>query len=132
MSVNDRVSDMITRIRNGQGAYLPVVNCQWSKLLEALCAVLEREGYIRAFSVVEAGANKKELKIELKYHEGKPAIQEINRVSKSGRRIYAAVGKLPKVYNGLGISVLSTSKGVMSDFEARQQHVGGEILCNVF
>lgn len=131
MAMNDRVADMITRLRNAGNARLQVVTCKHSKLLEGICAVLEREGYIRGFEVVKDG-NKTDLKIEVKYHEGQPVIRKITRVSSPGLRKYSAIKKMPKNNNGLGISILSTSKGVMSDFEARQQHVGGEVLCSVF
>jgi len=93
--------------------------------------VLETEGYIRAHRT-EADGNKRDLIVELKYHEGEPVIRQIKRVSKSGQRKYSGVSNLPKHYNGLGIAILSTSKGVMSDFDARSQHVGGEVLCTVF
>lgn len=132
MAMNDRIADMITRIRNGQRAHLPKVNTSHSKLLEAICQVLEREGYIRGVRVEDNGNNKKDLVIELKYYEGEPVIKEIKRISKSGRRSYSAMQDIKKVRNGLGISILSTSKGVVSDFEARQQNVGGEVLCSVF
>ncbi len=127
----DRVADFLTRLRNAYKARLYNVNCPASSLLADICQVLEAEGYIKAFRVEENGA-KKNLVVELKYVEGEPAIRELKRVSKSGLRKYSNVAKLPKHYNGLGISILSTSKGVMSDFAARQQHVGGEVLCTVF
>lgn len=132
MAMNDRIADMLTRIRNGQGAHLPSVRTAHSATLQSICNVLEREGYIRGSRVEEIGNNKKDIIIELKYFEGEPAIKEIRRVSTSGRRNYSSVQKLPKVRNGLGMFVLSTSKGVISDFEARQQNVGGEVLCSVF
>lgn len=131
MAMNDRVSDMITRLRNAGNARLPAVTCKHSKLLEGICSVLEREGYIRGFEVMQDG-NKVDLRIEVKYHEGVPVIRKITRVSTPGLRKYSAIKKMPKHNNGLGISILSTSKGVMSDFEARQQNVGGEVLCSVF
>lgn len=132
MAMNDPIADMITRIRNGQRAYLPKVTAPASKKLVAISDALQREGFIRGYEVKELGNNKKELHVELKYFEGQPVIQEIRRVSKCGRRRYSSVDAMPKVRNGLGIHILSTSKGVLSDFEARQQHVGGEILCSVF
>lgn len=128
---NDRVADLLTRIRNAQKARLPQVVCPASGLLVDVCKVLETEGYIRAHRVQEDG-NKRDLVVELKYHEGEPVIRQIKRVSKSGQRKYSGVSNLPKHYNGLGIAILSTSKGVMSDFDARQNHVGGEVLCTVF
>ena len=129
--MNDRVADFLTRIRNAQRARLQVISCPASNLLENICVVLEREGYIRNHRV-EADGAKRNLVVELKYHEGQPVIKRITRVSKSGQRKYSGVGSIPKYYNGLGISILSTSKGVMSDFDARQQNVGGEVLCTVF
>lgn len=132
MAMNDRIADMLTRIRNGQGAHLPSVRTSHSVLLHNICNVLEREGYIRGTRTEDAGNNKKDLIIELKYFDGQPAIKEIRRISKCGRRNYSSVQKMPKVRNGLGMSILSTSKGVISDFEARQQNVGGEVLCSVF
>lgn len=129
--MNDRVADFLTRIRNAQKARHQTVRCQTSKLLEAICEVLAREGYIRTHRV-EEDAGKNYLVVELKYHEGEPAIKRIARISKGGLRQYSGVRAIPKHYNGLGISILSTNKGVMSDFEARQQHVGGEVLCTVY
>lgn len=129
--MNDRVADFLTRIRNAQRARLQVITCPASNLLVNICTVLEREGYIRNHRLENDGA-KRNLVVELKYHEGLPVIKRITRVSKSGQRKYSGVGSIPKYYNGLGISILSTSKGVMSDFDARQQNVGGEVLCTVF
>ncbi len=134
MSMNDTVADMLTRIRNGQRAHMAIVQCPYSKLLKNICDVLEREGYIKGVEVSddEANPNKKYLHIHLKYFEGEPVIRKIKRVSKCGRRQYASIKSLPKFFNGLGIAILSTSKGVISDYEARQQNVGGEVLCSVF
>lgn len=129
--MNDRVADFLTRIRNAQRARLQVITCPASNLLVDISTVLEREGYIRNHRLETDGA-KRNLVVELKYHEGQPVIKRITRVSKSGQRKYSGVGSIPKYYNGLGISILSTSKGVMSDFDARQQNVGGEVLCTVF
>jgi small subunit ribosomal protein S8 len=129
--MNDRVADMLTRLRNAYKAQLPIVTTPYSGLLENICKVLEEEGFIRTHRVDEEN-NKKNLVIELKYIDGEPAIRELKRVSKSGLRKYAGVSNMPKHYNGLGISIVSTSKGVMSDFAARQQKVGGEVLCTVF
>lgn len=130
--MNDLLSDMITRIRNGQNARLAVVRCQFSNLLSNVLSVLEREGFIRAFQRVEEMPGRPELHIELKYFEGEPVIRKIKRVSKPGRRQYSPIDTLVRVSNGLGISILSTSKGVMSDSEARDANVGGEVLCTVF
>jgi len=127
----DLVSDMLSSVRNAYKAELPMVTMPFSGLLVAICKVLEEEGFIRTHRVTEEGA-KKNLVIELKYLDGEPAIRELKRVSKSGLRKYAKASALPKHYNGLGISIVSTSKGVMTDFAARQQQVGGEILCTVF
>ena len=128
---NDRVADFLTRLRNAQKAQLASVTCPASSLLRDICDVLKEEGYIVAHRIQEDGA-KRNLVVELKYHEGQPAIRQIKRVSKSGQRKYAKVAGMPKHFNGLGIEILSTSKGVMSDFAARQQQVGGEVLCTVF
>ena len=133
MTMSDPLGDMLTRIRNGQKAGLPAVSSPASRLRANVLEVLKREGYIRGFSEQAArhqGFN--ELRIELKYHEGQPVIREIARVSKPGRRVYSKVTELPRVFNGLGISILSTPRGVMSDSEARAANVGGEILCRVF
>jgi len=127
----DRVADLLARLRNAYKAQLHVVTAPYSGLLVNICKVLEEEGFIRAHRVEEENG-KKNLVVELKYVEGEPAIRELKRVSKSGLRKYAGVTNLPKHYNGLGVSILSTSKGVMTDFSARQQHVGGEVLCTVF
>jgi small subunit ribosomal protein S8 len=131
MAMNDLLSDMLTRIRNGQNASLVSIRAPYSKLLANVCEVLQREGYIVGYTKLEEGA-KNYLEITLKYFEGEPVIKKIKRVSTPGRRHYSPIDALPKVHNGLGISILSTSKGVMSDYEARQQNVGGEVLCNVF
>ena len=132
MSMTDPLGDLLTRIRNGQRAGKTVITTPASKLRENLLRVLEREGYIRGFERYSVRTDIEELKIELKYNEGEPVISEIMRVSKPGRRVYAKIKDLPKVYNGLGISILSTPRGVMSDHEARQANVGGEVLCQIF
>lgn len=132
MSIQDPLGDMLTRIRNAQERGKSKVTCPASKLRSRVLDVLKQEGYIRDYSTVQMGKAKAEIEIELKYFDGAPVIREIQRVSKPGRRIYASVGTLPTVYNGLGISILSTPKGVMSDNEARAQNVGGEVICTVF
>jgi small subunit ribosomal protein S8 len=132
VSLTDPVGDLLTRIRNGQRANKPAITAPASKLRESVLRVLEREGYIRGFERVAVRPGVEELKIELKYNEGEPVINKIERVSKPGRRVYAKIKDLQKVYNGLGISILSTPRGVMSDAEARQANVGGEVLCQVF
>ncbi|MFO1130592.1 MAG: 30S ribosomal protein S8 [Hyphomicrobiales bacterium] len=132
MSVNDPIGDMLTRIRNAQERGKSKVSTPHSKLRENVLNVLQGEGFIRGFAVVQLGNNKAEIEVELKYFDGAPVIRELHRVSKPGRRVYVSVGSLPTVYNGLGISILSTPKGVMSDADARTQNVGGEVLCTVF
>jgi small subunit ribosomal protein S8 len=131
MNVNDPIGDMITRIRNAQMRNRSTVVTPASKLRARVLDVLVDEGYIRGYSAKEADG-KKELEIQLKYFDGSPVIEQITRISKPGRRVYSAVGDLPLVRNGLGISILSTSKGVMSDAAARAANVGGEILCRVY
>ena len=132
MSMSDPVGDMLTRIRNGLQARKSVVSSPASKNRQRILDVLEREGYIRGYERVALENNKAELKIELKYHEGEPVIRTITRISKPGRRVYSSVKDLPRVHNGLGISIVSTPKGVLSDAEARTDNVGGEVLCTVF
>ena len=132
MTMTDPLGDMLTRIRNGQRARLSAISSPASQLRANVLEVLTREGYIRGYAPAEPNPGKRELRIELKYHEGEPAIREIKRVSKPGRRVYSKVADLPRVYNGLGISILSTPRGVLSDNEARAANVGGEILCRVF
>jgi small subunit ribosomal protein S8 len=132
MSMTDPIGDLITRIRNGQQARKSSVLAPASKLRANVLEVLKREGYIRGFSSAEVRSGVAEISIELKYHEGEPVIREIHRVSTPGRRVYSKIKDLPKVYNGLGISILSTPRGVMSDAEARVANVGGEVLCKVF
>lgn len=129
--MTDPLGDMLTRIRNGQRAGKPVVAAPASKLRARVLDVLQREGFIRGYSEAEILPGIRELKIELKYHEGEPAIREISRVSKPGRRVYSKLEDIPRVYNGLGVAILSTPRGVISDSEARDAHVGGEVLCKV-
>ncbi len=131
MNINDPISDLLTRIRNAHLRSKNKVSVPSSKLRERVLEVLHKEGYIRGFATIEKDG-KSEIEVELKYFDGQPVIKEINRVSKPGRRVYASVDALPSVFNGLGISILSTPKGVMSDQEARAQNVGGEVLCTVF
>ena len=132
MAMSDPLGDMLTRIRNAQRARMSVVSSPASKLRTNVLEVLQREGYIRGYSESQMRAGIHELRIELKYHEGEPVIKEISRVSRPGRRVYSGIKDLPKVYNGLGIAILSTPRGVMSDTEARAANVGGEVLCRVF
>jgi small subunit ribosomal protein S8 len=132
MAVNDPIGDMIARIRNAQMRNKPKVSMPGSKLRERVLEVLKSEGYIRGYAAVAHENGRNELEIELKYFEGTPVIREIARVSKPGRRVYASVKALPRINNGLGISILSTPKGVMADHDARDANVGGEIICTVF
>lgn len=132
MSVTDTLGDMLTRIRNGQKAGMAVVSCPGSGFRKRVLDALQREGYIRGFTEVQQSNNQVMLEIELKYHEGEGAIRKIERVSTPGRRVYAGIKDLPRVFNGLGVSILSTPRGVLSDNEARAQNVGGEVLCRVF
>jgi len=132
MTMTDPLGDMLTRIRNAQMRGKGKVSTPASKIRQNVLDVLQTEGYIRGYAQVEYDGGKAEIEIELKYYDGDPVIKEIKRISKPGRRVYSSVGDLPRVHNGLGVSILSTSKGVMSDSEARLQNVGGEILCRVF
>lgn len=132
MSVSDPLGDLLTRIRNAQHRRLPKVTSPASNLRANVLEVLRKEGYIRGFSRNEVEPGISELEIELKYHDGEPVIREIKRVSKPGRRVYLKIKDLGRPYNGLGIAVLSTPRGVMSDNEARAANVGGEVLCQVF
>jgi len=130
--MSDPVADLLTRIRNGQRAKKDTVTAPASNLRANVLGVLEREGYIRGFERYNVRTGIDEIKIELKYYDGEPVIREINRVSRPGCRVYSKIKDLPKVYNGLGIAILSTPRGVMSDAEAREANVGGEVLCQVF
>ena len=132
MTMTDPLGDMLTRIRNGQRARKSKITSPASKLRTNVLEVLKREGFIRGYSQHEVRRGISEIEIELKYHEGDPVIREINRVSKPGRRVYSGIKDLARVYDGLGISILSTPRGVLSDSEARDQNVGGEVLCMVF
>lgn len=132
MSMTDPLGDLLTRIRNGQRARKNAITSPASKLRVNVLDVLQREGYIRGYEVKDVRAGISEVSVELKYHEGDPVIREIQRVSKPGRRVYSKIKDLTRVYNGLGIAILSTPRGVMSDAEAREQNVGGEVLCQVF
>ena len=131
MLMNDPLGDMLTRIRNAQMRKRPSVATPASTLRARVLDVLQSEGYIRGYSEVELNG-KAEFQIELKYFDGQPVIREFSRVSKPGRRVYSSVRNIPRVADGLGVSILSTPKGVMSDHEARTQNVGGEVLCRVF
>ena len=132
MSINDPIGDLITRIRNAQMRNHSVTTVPASKLRGWVLDVLETEGYIRGYSRTENDSGKAIFDVELKYYEGTPVIQKIKRISKPGRRVYSSVGDLGSVRNGLGISIVSTPKGVMSDAAARDANVGGEVLCEVY
>ena len=132
MTMSDPLGDMLTRIRNGQSARKETVVSPASRFRSNVLDVLKREGYIRDYSSVEVRPGVNELRIDLKYHDGLPVISEIQRVSRPGRRVYSRIKDLSTVYSGLGIAIISTPRGVMSDLEAREAKVGGEILCHVF
>tara|TARA_Y100000590_G_scaffold195673_1_gene222144 strand:+ start:207 stop:605 length:399 start_codon:yes stop_codon:yes gene_type:complete len=132
MSFNDALSDMLARIKNAHKAKKSSTSCFSSKLNTNVLSVLKDEGYIRDFKSIEVREGINSIKIELKYHNGQPVIKKIKRISKPGIRVYSKINELQKPYGGLGISIISTPKGVMSDQKARANNVGGEILCEVF
>ncbi|MDH6269836.1 small subunit ribosomal protein S8 [Rhizobium sp. SG_E_25_P2] len=132
MSMSDPLGDMLTRIRNGVARRKSSVSTPASNLRARVLDVMQAEGYIRGYSKTDFENGKSELNIELKYYEGAPVIRKIDRVSKPGRRVYVSVKSIPQVANGLGITILSTPKGVMADHQAREQNVGGELLCSIF
>jgi small subunit ribosomal protein S8 len=131
MSLNDPLGDLLSRIRNAQMRNKSKVTSPNSRLRESVLDVLRNEGYIRGYAVVERDG-RSEIEIELKYFDGEPVIREIERVSKPGRRVYTSVKNMPRINNGLGVTIVSTPKGVMADHDARDANVGGEILCTVF
>lgn len=132
MSFNDATSDMIATIRNGQAANIAEVAAVSNKLNKNVLQVLQDEGYINSFEEVEIRKGIRKVNIQLKYHENRPVIKQIKRISKSGLRNYSQISALGKNFNGLGIKILSTSKGVLADYEARRLNVGGEVICEVF
>ncbi len=132
MAISDPIGDMITRIRNAIMRNKSSLTSPSSKTRVSVLEVMKNEGYIRGYTEKDLGQGKKELLIELKYRDGQSVVQEIHRVSKPGRRVYSTVETLPLIYNGMGISIVSTSKGVMSDSEARRINAGGEIICKIF
>lgn len=132
MAMIDPLGDMLTRIRNAQMRNRPKVSTPASKLRERVLEVLTEEGYIRGYTRIDHEGGHSELEIELKYFDGEPVIHEIKRISTPGRRVYSSVKELPTIANGLGVAILSTPKGVMSDARARMENVGGEVLCSVF
>ena len=132
MTLTDPIGDMFTRIRNGQMRSLDSVNIPSSNFRRNILEILKSEGFIRDFYIEKSENNKINLKINLKYYEGIPVIKEIKRISKPGRRVYSRATSIPRVMNGLGLAILSTPKGVMSDTEARKNNLGGEIICRIF
>ena len=132
MTLTDPIGDMFSRIRNGQMRSLNSIEIPSSNFRQNILKILKNEGYINDYFIEKSENNKIHLRINLKYYEGDPVIKEIKRVSKPGRRIYSRATSIPKVMNGLGLAILSTPKGVMSDTEARKNNVGGEIICRVF
>ena len=132
MTLTDPIGDMFSRIRNGQMRSLDSVNIPSSNFRKNILEILKIEGFIKDYYIEKKENNKITLKINLKYYEGNPVIKEIKRISKPGRRVYSRATSIPKVMNGLGLAILSTPKGVMSDEEARKNNVGGEIICRVF
>ena len=132
MAFNDALSDMLARIKNAHKARKSYTSCYKSKLNSNVLTVLKDEGYIRDFKDIEIRKGINNIQIDLKYYNGNPVIKNIKRISKPGIRVYSKISDLPKIYGGLGISILSTPKGVMSDNQARKNNVGGEVLCEVF
>lgn len=132
MTMSDPLGDMLARLRNGLHAGKTKIKVPASTHKTSVLDVMVRGGYIRGYNVIDLGNNKKEIEIEAKYDNGEPVIRELKRVSKPGRRVYYGANELPRFYNGLGITVVSTPKGVLADHEAREQNVGGEVICQVF
>ena len=132
MTLMDPIGDMLTRIRNGQSRLLPKVEMPSSTLRLKILEVLKTEGFISSYHIEKKNNNKISLIVDLKYYEGLPVIKEIKRVSKPGRRVFSRADSIPRIQNGLGLAIISTNKGVMSDIEARKNNVGGEIICRVF
>ena len=132
MTFVDPIGDMITRIRNAQLRLLNKVEIPSSKFRAKILDILKKEGYITGYKILTDDKNKGSLSVDLKYSDGLPVIKEIKRVSKPGRRVYAKATSIPKIQNGLGLAIVSTSKGIMSDNEARTQNIGGEIICRIF
>ena len=132
MTLTDPIGDMFSRIRNGQMRSLSSINIPSSNFRRNILDILKNEGYIKDYYIEKSENNKINLKINLKYYEGSPVIKEIKRISKPGRRVYSRATSIPKIQNGLGMAIISTSQGVMSDIEARKNNVGGEIICKVF
>ena len=132
MTFTDPIGDMFSRIRNGQMRSLNSIEIPSSNFRKNILEILKKEGYIKDYFIEKSEKNKITLKINLKYYEGDPVIKEIKRISKPGRRVYSRATSIPKVMNGLGLAIVSTSKGIMTDNDARNQNIGGEIICRVF
>ena len=132
MTLMDPIGDMFTRIRNGQARLLETINVPASNFRQKILDVLKDQGFIRNYYIEKLENNKKNIKVDLKYFEGTPVIKEIRRISKPGRRVYSRATSIPKVMNGLGLAIISTPKGVMTDNDARKNNIGGEIICRVF
>tara|TARA_B100000941_G_C28079597_1_gene338156 strand:+ start:148 stop:546 length:399 start_codon:yes stop_codon:yes gene_type:complete len=132
MSLADPIGDMLTRIRNGQMRSLNKIEIPFSNFRSKILEVLKNEGYIINFNINDNKNNTKSILVDLKYYEGQPVIKEIKRISKPGRRVYSKADSIPRVLNGLGVAILSTSKGVMSDADAAKNNLGGEIICRIF
>ena len=132
MTLTDPIGDMFTRIRNGQMRSLNSINIPSSNFRRNILDILKNEGYIKDYYIEKSENNKINLKINLKYYEGNPVIKEIKRISKPGRRVYSRATSIPRVMNGLGLAILSTPKGVMTDMDARKNNIGGEIICRIF
>ena len=132
MTLTDPIGDMFSRIRNGQMRFLNSIDIPSSNFRKNILKILKEEGYIKDFFIEETKNKKTSLKISLKYYEGDPVIKEIKRISKPGRRVYSRATSIPRVMNGLGLAILSTPKGVMSDTDARKNNIGGEVICRVF
>ena len=132
MSLTDPIGDMFSRIRNGQMRSLNSIDIPSSNFRKNILKILKEEGYIKDYYIEKSENNKISLKINLKYYEGDPVIKEIKRISKPGRRVYSSANSIPRVMNGLGLAILSTPKGVMTDTDAKKNNIGGEIICKVF
>ena len=132
MTLMDPIGDMFTRIRNGQLRLLPKVEMPSSNFRLKILEVLKSEGFITSYHIEKKENNKVSLFVDLKYYEGTPVIREIKRVSKPGRRVYSRATSIPRIQNGLGLAIISTNKGIMSDIDARKNNIGGEIICRVF
>ena len=132
MSIVDPIGDMLTRIRNGQMRMSSTINVPASKFREKVLEVLKDEGYIISYKLQNESGKKNNILVDLKYNQGMPVIKEITRISKPGRRVYTKADSIPRIQNGLGIAIMSTSKGIRTDNDARKENLGGEILCKVF